>query len=280
MKKVYLKNLFVFIDYEDGRKVRIPSGDSRYEPLSESVVIHDKETQQSYNIPLVDLADGSGTPITNIQDAENYLTQFVGFNTGGVVGNGGETILNNSNGWAFYKDDQYTSTSFLLVPQGESRFITINSAVVDNEFLPIGYTDFWDNTNNIVKSKNNGDTFHFSLRFNCRNSVNQGGFSYDLLIGENHDIPIIFKSIQLLRNSGEENGQTLQEVPFHRELFRQFGGKFRINAIRGNLEIYNIALKIDLIKRADINTVYNLVTGINPPEDNDGKPDGTIYLEI
>lgn len=97
MKRVYLKNLFVFIDYDDGRKVRIPSGDSRYEPLSESVVIHDKETQQSYNVLLTELADEAGTPITNIADAEDYLSGFVGFKSdGGSGGNpsGGTTVQN------------------------------------------------------------------------------------------------------------------------------------------------------------------------------------------
>ena len=197
----------------------------------------------------------------------------------GVDGVDGQTN-NNGGGWAFYSDDQYTQASPLVINQGSTVQVTINNASIINDQLPIGYNDFWDSAINRIKSKNAGDTIKYSLRMKGTSSVNQGGISYGLYIGAGQTIKILGESKPFLRDANEENDIVIEESPFHGETFRTNGGAFFITAVRGNITLWDFGIKVELSYRADNQAIYNLVTGATPPDDDDGKPDGTIYLQV
>lgn len=187
---------------------------------------------------------------------------------------------NNGGGWGYYVDDQYTSASPLVIPEGTTVQVTINNSSIINDQLPIGYNDFWDSSINRIKSKNAGDTVKFSLRIKGYSSVNQGGLAYGLYIGAGQTIKILGESKPFLRDSNEDNDILIEETPFHGETFRTNGGAFFLTAIRGDITLWDFAIKVELSYRADNQAVYNLVTGTDSPNNADGRPDGTIYLQI
>lgn len=187
---------------------------------------------------------------------------------------------NNGGGWAYYEDDQYTEASPLIIVDGNSAQLTINAATSIETQLPVGYVSLWDSTTNRMRSKNVADTVQFSVRFKAKSSNNNGGISYALYIGAGQTIPILSDSRRFLRGSGVANDVVFQGTPYHLDTFLANGGAFYVTAEDGSLEIYDISIKLELNYRADIDIIYNLVADSGAPNNEDGRPNGTIYLEI
>lgn len=93
MKKVYLKGVNVVVTGFSQSDVYIPTRSARMQPESSHVVITDKELNQRYNINWVDLRNGDGDPFATINDAIDYLAEFIGsFKFAGTGGGTPATI--------------------------------------------------------------------------------------------------------------------------------------------------------------------------------------------
>ena len=80
--KVYLKGVNVLIDNIDGIIRYIPTRSARVQPHDDNIQIHDHETGSSKVIELADLQDGDGNGFATMDDAMDYLAEFIGgFNT-------------------------------------------------------------------------------------------------------------------------------------------------------------------------------------------------------
>jgi len=230
-------------------------------------------------------ADGAaGTNGTNGNDGDSAYDIWIAAGNTGTEADFLASLAtppsNNGGGWAYYEDDQYTEASPLIIVDGNSAQLTINAATSIETQLPVGYVSLWDSTTNRMRSKNVADTVQFSVRFKAKSSNNNGGISYALYIGAGQTIPILSDSRRFLRGSGVANDVVFQGTPYHLDTFLANGGAFYVTAEDGSLEIYDISIKLELNYRADIDIIYNLVADSGAPNNEDGRPNGTIYLEI
>lgn len=146
-------------------------------------------------------------------------------------------------GWGFYVDTEYTNQNPFVVPQGQALKLPNNKGVTIEPNLPLGYSTFYDGTK--IRTKNINDSITVSVRFKVRSSINQGGLAYTLDIGGTQGA-IIGDSRRLLRTANVENPINLESSPFTGSTFIQNGSDVFIEAVSGNLSIYEIAYKITL----------------------------------
>lgn len=86
MIKVYLQGVNVVIDSWLGQKRYVPTRASRFEPYPNDgyIIITDSETTETYKFMYSDLQDKDGNTFATEEEAEAYLSEFVGsFKMGG-----------------------------------------------------------------------------------------------------------------------------------------------------------------------------------------------------
>ena len=309
--KVFLKGLNVVIDAPNVVPRWIPQRAARVQPHGDRLQFHDSETGQSFFVDFDDLRDADNNGFATIEDAENYVSDFIGGFKSGETNGGNSSATNFSltaqnyndlslvsgdnigdlafvfnsqgtkwlpgpllgtfypkgvyvwdgslwvsnrndislelqrlqTGWAFYIDDQYTEASPFVVSQGQTVKLPNNAATIINTQLPLGYSDFYDG--NKINTKNVFDSIAVSVRFKAKGSINQSGMAYYLDIGGTQG-RIISDSRRFLRTAGVENPFNLESTPFCGSTFLANGCDVLVEAISGNLSIYDIQYKITL----------------------------------
>lgn len=150
--------------------------------------------------------------------------------------------LKNRTGGAQYADDIYSDLEPFTITQGQRVKLTCNSATVINNNIPSDFTSgMWDSTANKLLAVNNKDIFLLELRFKARNSVNNGYFDIEIDIGG------AVGSISNITQNFTRSADTEQSFKpvlkyFSGTTFIANGGDIYIDAVNGNLEIYDIEI--------------------------------------
>lgn len=156
----------------------------------------------------------------------------------------------NKTGWAYYADDEYTSGSPYVIAEDDTATIPINAATTIDTYLPFGVTSFWSVADSTVTPQFAGDDYAISLRFKCTASANNAGVIMYLDIGGSQGI-ILSDSRRLLRGAGStENRINFELTPYALQTFKDNGGKIRIEAVGGDLSLYDMGIKISKISSA------------------------------
>jgi hypothetical protein len=153
------------------------------------------------------------------------------------------THANNNTGWASYADTTYTSGSPFVVSVGTTVSLPNNAATTIVSQLPTGSTGLYDGTR--ITPDASGDSYDVRMSFQGFSSVNEGAFALSLDISAAGDgsITIASAPVRMVRGSGAGNVQlyTVAIPVFTLGTFLTNGGLIRIEAVDGNITVYDIS---------------------------------------
>ena len=155
---------------------------------------------------------------------------------------------NNSTGWAFYEDSQYTSGSPFVVNAGVTSSLPNNASLTAIETqLPSDAAQFYNGT--VMTPANNGDKYDVSIRFKATSSSNTGEYALRIDIGGTEGV-ISESSESFIRGAGSENFEEVNFSVFSGSTFVANGGTITFESITGNTSIYDISYLITRVHRA------------------------------
>ena len=161
-----------------------------------------------------------------------------GIRDGGIKINDNFTELYSILGWIQYSDDEYTSGSPQSVLSGNTATLQNNGATVLNTYKPTSVTDLYDDTTQRMTPENIGDGYSMSIRFKLKTTNNNDYINLRLNIGSGSDIIILQESIRLVKGANTEQFINVNFDFYTLDTFVTNGGLIEIEAVNGNLSIY------------------------------------------
>jgi hypothetical protein len=181
----------------------------------------------------------TGSGISAITQEDNTVT--VEINGGGIADTG--------TGWAVYRDNNYISTSPLIISGGVVTHLPNNAGVSFETELPAGVDKFYDGVTGKLLPVSVGDYYIFTIRFKSNCSVN--GTYLDFGVNTQGPLGYIFRqSVAYIKGAGVENAFTITCPGFVSANFFNNGGKIMITPINGSVEIYDIEYQIARVHKA------------------------------
>ncbi len=164
-----------------------------------------------------------------------------------------KTAAKGLTGWASYIDGTYTSGNPLIISQGLTSTITVDSASTITTHLPDGVTSFWDEVNNKITPDNEGDAYVVRIDFTAFTD-NQNGVA-EIILDIGGTIGAVFsRTITFPRGTGSTNAREISNTNLVYTLgtFIANGGTFSLESISGTTSIYDIVITISRIHAAEI----------------------------
>tara|TARA_R110000782_G_scaffold107790_4_gene196210 strand:+ start:609 stop:1187 length:579 start_codon:yes stop_codon:yes gene_type:complete len=162
--------------------------------------------------------------------------------TGAQKVNTNSTTIQNFTGGAQYVDGTYTVGSPLVITEGTRVKLTCDNSVVIDGNLPSDFSfGMWDATTNKLLAVNDKDRFILEVRFKAKNSVINGYFDVEIDIGGTQNV-INGESKLFTKAANVEQLFKLNFVYFTGSTFIANGGDIYIDAVNGNVSIYDIQL--------------------------------------
>ena len=161
-----------------------------------------------------------------------------GIRDGGIKINDNFTELYSVLGWIQYSDDEYTSGAPQSVLSGNTATLQNNGATVLNTYKPTSVTDLYDDTTQRMTPENIGDGYSMSIRCKLKTTNNNDYINIKLNIGSGSDIIILQESVRLVKGANTEQFINVNFDFFTLDTFVANGGLIEIEAVNGNLSIY------------------------------------------
>lgn len=199
--------------------------------------------------------------IDAISGTETWKQEFADLVKRGLVNGGGgfgpNTVLKmiqehagnglvSENGWGYYQDGTYTESVPLAIDNARVQ-IEIDGAGSNTE---TGYSPsagaLWDTTNDKITMNSVGDSFTFRLDFKAKASANNSFFNLQLDIGDDSQIVIAQKTLQMVKGVNVEQVFSETLSGFALSTFITNGGKIFLDTSVDsvNLEVYDIGIVI------------------------------------
>jgi len=159
----------------------------------------------------------------------------------------------NTNGWAQYKDDQYTSGSPLVINSGSTTTIDNNSATSITSQLPIGVDSFYDNATSRITPENSGDAYLLRVDFSAFTSSPSGLAKVKIDIGDGITPNVILeRSFTFPKGTGLSNATNYSTTTSIYSLgtFLANGGLVQVESVTGNTSVYDINFVITRVHKA------------------------------
>lgn len=170
--------------------------------------------------------------------------------TGDDLRTGGDKINDNfielysATGWASYKDTVYNSGSPFSVTEGDTENLLNNAGTIIDTYLPIGVTSLYNELTGHITPENIGDYYVLTVRFKAKNSEATGGYA-DIGLDLGGAIGLQFlESIIFIKGAGVEQNFSIAFPFYSLDTFVLNGARVKVNAINGNLQIYDIEYQI------------------------------------
>jgi len=145
-------------------------------------------------------------------------------------------------GWELFSDTDYTEGSPFSVTEGTNVNLPNNAGSVINSSAPAGVS-FYDGTK--LTPDNIGDGYTISLRMKVKSSSPSGALGVELDIGDGVTPNIIIgDSRPLIKGANTEQRVAFDFTLFTLDTFVLDGGQLKIEAITGNLSVYDIVLMV------------------------------------
>jgi len=152
-------------------------------------------------------------------------------------------------GWASYVDTAKTVGAPFTIAEGVTSTLPNNAGTVIDTYIPTGVTAFYDQATSKITPENVGDYYSFAIRFKAKNTNIAGYFDFGIDIGGS--LGIIFKETQLfLKGANTEQAFSITCNGYSLDTFIANGGLIKINAILGDLSIYDIQYQINRTYKA------------------------------
>ncbi len=163
--------------------------------------------------------------------------------TGGSTDAAIQAVAKGLTGHAFYSSSTGTQAVPITITQGTKQSLNFDTVIYE-DYLPDGATTFF--TGGRFTPQSVGDTYQIGVRFYAASSIGNGGFSVSVDISAAGDGSNIVgqKAVRMLRGSNSTDYYTVGVDVFSRDAFIANGGLISIEAIDGNISIYDATLFI------------------------------------
>jgi len=180
-----------------------------------------------------DIRDNNGDEYTNLDTFVDYLENNTGnFNTASG-GSGANTEIAFSSSKGLYLDGTYTVSSPFVVSEGSNVLIPNDKSTVIIEDDGVLY----DGT--VVTPNTLNAYINVSIRFKLKSSTDQGAIRVSLDIGGTVGV-FTEDSRRLLGDAEEEQPVSFSLDAFSSQTFIDNGGVLRIEAVQGEISLYDI----------------------------------------
>ncbi len=178
-------------------------------------------------------------------DTRNELLEKIlqAIQTGGSTDAAIQEVAKGLTGHAFYSSSTGTQASPITITQGSKQSLNFDTVIYE-DYLPDGATTFF--TGGRFTPQSVGDTYKIGVRFYAEASIGNGGFSASIDISASGDGSNIVgqKPVRMLRGSNSPDYYTIDLNVFTRDVFLANGGLISIEAVDGNISIYDATLFI------------------------------------
>lgn len=180
----------------------------------------------------IDVCQVEGAAATDA-NVRTFQRANLGFNA--APGSSGAT------GWAQYKDDQYTSSSPLVIPQGSTVTLGNNAASVIESQLPDGVSSFYDESTNEILGISSGDALLVRIDVTAFTSSQNGLAKVRFDIAGSQGV-ILNKTISFPKGTGLSNANEFSSTSFVYSLdtFVANGCELKIESITGQTSIFDV----------------------------------------
>lgn len=151
-------------------------------------------------------------------------------------------------GWAAYNDGVYTSSNKLVISSGSTTALNNNAATVINNHLPTGVSAFYNGTTKKITPENNGDSYIIRVSFKTSNSSKSGIGELILDIGATD--PVLNRTLVFPKDANTESRVSSTNLIFSLATFLTNGGDLKVEAITGNISIWDIEYLITRVHKA------------------------------
>ena len=145
-------------------------------------------------------------------------------------------------GWEQITDSTYTSGSPLTILSGVTGKILTGTVTRINNQLPVGVTEFYNNTTDKLVGVNDGDDFSLSLRFKAKMNVANGLTDVAINIGGAFN-NIVQETLIFSKGSGVEQRFNVILPYFTGTTFIANGGNIDVSPLNGDIDIYDIVIR-------------------------------------
>lgn len=148
----------------------------------------------------------------------------------------------DNRGWESVVDTTYTENNPLVVNPNTLFQIPINRDSILNSELPIGVTQFWDDTANKIVPQNNDDFYIIRLTFTIKPQQNNRVLDFQLDIGGTQGV--IYEDFKSLVKGAGTPSIISEVIPiFTKSTFLANAGAFYIKC-NTRLEVYDLSILI------------------------------------
>jgi hypothetical protein len=173
-----------------------------------------------------------------------YLDQILqALQSGGSTDEVIRNVAKGLTGHGYYSSSAGTVGTPIVTSQGNKTPLDFDTALFE-DYLPIGATTFFTGGRMTPQSK--GDTYSCRVGFWAASSNNNGAFSVEMDIsaaGDGSDV-IAKKPVRMVRGGNQFEFYTIDLDMFARDNFIANGGLINVEAVDGNLSIYDLTLLV------------------------------------
>lgn len=159
------------------------------------------------------------------------------------------TYFEESSGWAFYADTQYTEANpFLLSPADDWTTILNNGGVLNTAQMPTDVVAFLEN--GIIQG-NNGDGLEIMIQFKAKPVTNSGAISITTAVDIGGSLGRIFpRTTRINRGSGEIYDYISSISGFQGANFEANGGTTQFKVETAAVELFDFQLVLTRTHKA------------------------------
>lgn len=163
--------------------------------------------------------------------------------TGGNTAEQIKAFAKQLTGHGFYGSTTGTQAVPIVINQGNTQPLNFDTVIYE-DYLPEGATTFF--TGGRFTPQSVGDTYQVGVRFYASSSVNEGGFNIKIDIsaaGDGSNL-VSQKPQRMIRGNNTFEYYTVDLNVFSRDTFIANGGLISIDAVDGDISIYEPTLFI------------------------------------
>lgn len=186
-------------------------------------------------LPILASAQRS-TKVANLRVQNTLYADIIAPNDSSGVTIEGVTIVT---GWAQYRDTVFTASNKFAVAALDTATMPNMAHSIINSYLPNGVDSLYNRVDTTLIGVNIGDHYSIRIDFKAEVSVNNGYCDVLLDIGGSQGI-ILDKVVTFPRGSNTTHSFSITTDYYTLNTFVANGGKLRIYAADGDLEVWDI----------------------------------------
>ena len=243
------QNYLVVTDTVNNIIKQFPRGSIDYEINGSNLYLYAFD-RLKYNTPIENCVDSTNT-VFNTTTINAFLRANTGFNPAGASAIPTDSVYSNYTGWGLYADEQYTEGSPFVLLEGEKKTLPNNAATKNESQLPIDVPTFYVNSVDSLILGRSGDGILIKIEFLVKPTSVSNIIRIKLTIDVGGSVGEIFpRELNLTKGQNVEHPFSTTISGYTLDTWQSNGGKIKVEAFNGDVDIYNISYVITRTHKA------------------------------